>query len=92
MRVHHYLKNLLVFAALACGGEFFAWDKLSAAFIGFVNYPLKLPENLSSLPKNLVQLMHVLFKQRHDNMSKILRKNIDHYAVKMYCERIIKTC
>lgn len=38
MRVHHYLKNLLVFAALACGGEFFAWDKLSAAFIGFVAF------------------------------------------------------
>lgn len=38
MRVHHYLKNFLVFAALACSGQLFNGKKLAAgitAFIGF---------------------------------------------------------
>lgn len=38
MRVHHYIKNLLVFAALACSGQFFHPQKLlsgAAAFAAF---------------------------------------------------------
>ncbi|MCI8484845.1 MAG: decaprenyl-phosphate phosphoribosyltransferase [Lachnospiraceae bacterium] len=38
MRVHHYIKNLLVFAALGCSGQFFHLEKLSdgiAAFTAF---------------------------------------------------------
>lgn len=36
IRVHHYIKNFLVFAALACSGQFFNIEKLTAAIIGFV--------------------------------------------------------
>lgn len=38
MRVHHYVKNLLVFAALACSGRMFDFEKLgiaAAAFLAF---------------------------------------------------------
>jgi len=38
MRVHHYIKNLLVLAALACSGQFFNYDKLLAGGIGFVAF------------------------------------------------------
>lgn len=38
MRVHHYIKNGLVFAALACSGQLFVWAKLSAGFLGFVAF------------------------------------------------------
>lgn len=38
MRVHHYIKNLLVFAALACSGQLLQWDKLSAGILGFVAF------------------------------------------------------
>lgn len=38
MRVHHYIKNLLVFAALACSGQFFNLEKLSAGVAGFVTF------------------------------------------------------
>ncbi len=40
MRVHHYIKNLLVFAALACSGQFFCTDKLLAGVAGFVAFSL----------------------------------------------------
>ena len=35
MRPHHYIKNFLVFAALACSGQFFDMSKLLAALCGF---------------------------------------------------------
>lgn len=35
MRVHHYIKNLLVFAALACSGQLFCADKLLSGLAGF---------------------------------------------------------
>lgn len=35
IRIHHYIKNLLVFAALACSGQLFDIDKLMSAFLGF---------------------------------------------------------
>lgn len=35
MRVHHYMKNLLVFAALVCSGQFFVPAKLCAGVLGF---------------------------------------------------------
>lgn len=35
MRVHHYVKNFLVFGALACSGQFFYWKKLLMTLIGF---------------------------------------------------------
>lgn len=38
MRVHHYIKNLLVFAALACSGQFFNFEKLLSAVLGFVAF------------------------------------------------------
>lgn len=38
MRVHHYIKNFLVFAALLCSGLFFQADKLIAGIIGFVAF------------------------------------------------------
>lgn len=38
MRVHHYIKNLLVFAALACSGQLFHLEKLSAGLSGFVAF------------------------------------------------------
>lgn len=40
MRVHHYLKNLLVFAALACSGRFFEAGKARAATWGFAAFCL----------------------------------------------------
>lgn len=38
MRPHHYIKNLLVFAALACSGQLFDWNKLLACAIGFAAF------------------------------------------------------
>lgn len=38
MRVPHYIKNLLVFAALACSGQLFVWDKLLAGLLGFLAF------------------------------------------------------
>lgn len=38
MRVHHYIKNLLVFAALACGGQLFDFEKLLSAAISFLAF------------------------------------------------------
>lgn len=38
MRVHHYIKNILLFAALACSGQFFNLKKLSSCIIGFIAF------------------------------------------------------
>lgn len=38
MRPHHYIKNFLVFAALACSGQLFDPKKLFAGFAGFVAF------------------------------------------------------
>jgi len=38
MRVHHYIKNLLVFAALACSGQLFDVKKLTSAAVGFLSF------------------------------------------------------
>lgn len=38
MRVHHYIKNGLVFAALACGGQLFNLEKLTAGIAAFVSF------------------------------------------------------
>lgn len=35
IRMRHYIKNFLVFAALGCSGQLFCRDKLIAAFLGF---------------------------------------------------------
>jgi len=35
MRVHHYIKNFLVFAALVCSGQLFDGEKLLAGALGF---------------------------------------------------------
>lgn len=40
MRPHHYMKNLLVFAALACSGQFFDPEKLAASAVAFVSFCL----------------------------------------------------
>lgn len=40
MRVHHYIKNLLVFAALACSGQLFNLDKLLSGAAGFAAFCL----------------------------------------------------
>ena len=38
MRVHHYIKNFLVFAALLCSGQLFDPGKLTAGIAGFVAF------------------------------------------------------
>lgn len=38
MRIHHYIKNVLVFAALACSGLFFDLQKLTSGLFGFVAF------------------------------------------------------
>lgn len=38
MRIHHYIKNLLVFAALACGGQLFNIGKLISGVAAFVAF------------------------------------------------------
>lgn len=38
MRVHHYIKNFLVFTALACSGQLFNFEKLAAGIAGFVSF------------------------------------------------------
>lgn len=38
MRVHHYIKNLLVFAALACSGQLFERERFFNGTIGFVAF------------------------------------------------------
>lgn len=38
MRVHHYIKNLLVLAPLVCSGQFFSEVKLFYATMGFVSF------------------------------------------------------
>jgi len=38
MRVHHYIKNFLVFAALACSGQMFNLEKLMAGMAGFAAF------------------------------------------------------
>lgn len=40
MRVHHYIKNLLVFVALVCSGQLFDVYKLISAFVGFTAFCL----------------------------------------------------
>ncbi len=38
MRVHHYMKNLLVFAALGCSGQLFRSDRLVSGIIAFIAF------------------------------------------------------
>lgn len=38
MRVHHYIKNLLVFAALACSGQLFNLEKLTSSLAAFIAF------------------------------------------------------
>ncbi len=38
MRVHHYIKNFLVFTALACSGQFFVPEKLLSGIAGFLAF------------------------------------------------------
>ena len=38
MRVHHYIKNLLVFATVACSGSIFLADKLISSILGFISF------------------------------------------------------
>lgn len=38
MRTHHYIKNILVFGALACSGQFFESEKLLAGVAGFAAF------------------------------------------------------
>lgn len=38
MRVHHYIKNLLIFLALACSGKIFDADKFKNGVIGFLTF------------------------------------------------------
>lgn len=40
MRIHHYLKNILVFAALACSGMLFDGRKLFSCVLGFLAFSL----------------------------------------------------
>lgn len=38
MRVHHYIKNCLVFAALACSGQLFTPQKLTSGVLAFIAF------------------------------------------------------
>lgn len=38
LRVHHYIKNVLVLAALACSGQIFNMEKLRAGLVGFAAF------------------------------------------------------
>ena len=38
MRVHHYIKNLLVFAPLVCSGQFLDPDKLIPSIYAFLSF------------------------------------------------------
>ena len=38
MRVHHYIKNFLIFAALACSGQLFHLEKLTAGIAAFIAF------------------------------------------------------
>lgn len=38
MRMHHYIKNLLVFVPLACSGQFFAGAKLISCLFAFLSF------------------------------------------------------
>lgn len=38
MRIHHYIKNLLVFAALACSSQLFNLEKLMAGLAAFIAF------------------------------------------------------
>lgn len=38
MRIHHYIKNLLVFVALACSGQLFNVEKLTSAMVAFAAF------------------------------------------------------
>lgn len=38
MRVHHYIKNFLVFVALACSGQLFNLEKLFSGLLAFVSF------------------------------------------------------
>ena len=38
MRVHHYIKNLLVFAALVCGGQLFHTKRLVSGIVAFITF------------------------------------------------------
>lgn len=38
MRVHHYIKNLLVFATIVCSGQLFSMQKLYKVALGFVAF------------------------------------------------------
>lgn len=38
MRIHHYIKNLLIFAALICSGQLFTAQKLLPACLGFLAF------------------------------------------------------
>ena len=38
MRVHHYIKNLLVFAPLLCSGQFLQPDKLLPSIYAFLSF------------------------------------------------------
>ncbi len=38
MRVHHYIKNCLVFAALACSGQLFNPQKLTSGILAFISF------------------------------------------------------
>lgn len=36
MRIHHYIKNLLIFAALACSGKIFELNRFYVGLLGFI--------------------------------------------------------
>ncbi len=40
MRVHHYIKNLLIFSTLLFSGQFFIKDKFISCLIGFISFCL----------------------------------------------------
>lgn len=59
MRVHHYIKNILIFVALACSGHIFDFNKFTSCLIAFFSFCI-----LSSV----VYIVNDIFDKDKDKM------------------------
>ena len=59
MRIHHYVKNILVFAALACSGMLFDGEKFFSCLLGFLAF---------SMVCSVVYIMNDIMDREKDRM------------------------
>ena len=59
LRVHHYIKNLLVFAALACSGDFFNEKKLLICLASFAAF---------CMASSFVYIVNDIRDRKHDSL------------------------